>query len=183
MMRRRIYDVAPVQGMHGEIAVLAAQLVDGTREWREELGDAEPGTVVWQPYPGAHSIGALILHMADVEGYWIEDMAAGRARPEEELRQLLSEETRQYGGEWPSPPVRPLAWYFEVQDRVRRRTMETLRDLADPSRVVRRENRDYGLTVRWIVAHVVQHEAYHGGQAVLLSIMKDRLNASAPGGH
>ena len=32
-------------------------------------------------------------------------------------------------------------------------------------------------TLRWLLHHVITHEAYHGGQAVLLSIMKQKLGA------
>jgi len=104
----KLYDIAPLTGMHPEIGLLAAALEDGTREWREELGRVSPDALVWQPFPGGHSIGALILHNIDVEAYWIEQFCAGKNRPEGEERLLLSEETHQYSVEWPKPPKKPL---------------------------------------------------------------------------
>jgi uncharacterized damage-inducible protein DinB len=31
-------------------------------------------------------------------------------------------------------------------------------------------------TVRWILHHVIEHESYHLGQAVLLSLMRERMD-------
>lgn len=31
-------------------------------------------------------------------------------------------------------------------------------------------------TVRWIIHHVIEHEAYHLGQAVLLALTKEKLS-------
>src|SRR5436853_2072586 len=87
-----------------DIGLLAAALEDATSEWREELDDVDEDTIVWQPFPGGHSIGGLILHMADVEAWWFETVAAGKARPVGEEERLLSEETQQYGVSWPTPP-------------------------------------------------------------------------------
>jgi uncharacterized damage-inducible protein DinB len=31
-------------------------------------------------------------------------------------------------------------------------------------------------TARWVLGHVVQHDSYHGGQAVLLSLLYDQMH-------
>lgn len=162
-----------------DIGVLAASLEDATREWREEIGDVDEDTVVWQPFPGGHSIGGLILHMADAEGWWFEEMAGGKSRPDGEAQMLLSEETKQYGVEWPVPPRQPLSWYYDVADKVRQRSLRTLAELDDPDRYVEGEGWSRSYNVRWIVAHVAGHESYHGGQAVLLKIIKQKLAEKA----
>ena len=74
--------------------------------------------------PRAHSIGALILHMADVEAYWLHEVGAGQVRSEEELSRLLSQETQQYQIQWPVPPAQPLSWYYAQHNAIRRRTHE-----------------------------------------------------------
>jgi len=40
-------------------------------------------------------------------------------------------------------------------------------------------NGEYASTYRWIVAHLVQHDSYHGGQAVLLHETWKKLSASS----
>nr|HWA83734.1 hypothetical protein [Fimbriimonadaceae bacterium] len=77
--------------------------------------------------------------------------------------------------EWPTPPREPLSWYFEIADKIRTRTLETLSTIDDPDRAIRREGWTDALNVRWIVNHVVGHEAYHGGQIVFLSLLKQRI--------
>jgi uncharacterized damage-inducible protein DinB len=167
MTKKRV-DVKPVAGLDPQVGLLLAMLGDGTREWREELGQVPEDAVVWQPFPQGHSIGALILHLADSESFWIQEVAAGQARTPEEVKALLSEETDQYAINWPIPPKKPLGWYFEQHDRIRKETRRTVRRLADPEHIGRRGEREF--TLRWVLHHVITHEAYHGGQAVLLAL-------------
>jgi len=162
------YDVRPLEGHHPETGLLLASLVDSTREWRENLESPSVEAVTWQPWPDSHSIGALILHIIDVESYWFETFAAKQERDPEETKLFLSEETQQYGGKWPAPPAEPLSWYFALHDRIRARAFDALRDIA-PDTVF--ERKDFTCTLRWVVAHVVEHDSYHGGQAVLLHEM------------
>jgi uncharacterized damage-inducible protein DinB len=173
-MQKRLYDVEPASGYPVEYGLLVSALQDGTREWREELGDVSIEEIVWQPYKQGHSIGAVILHMIDVEAFWVETAALGRERDPDEIRELLSEETDQYGFNWVVPPRQPLSYYLELQDRVRARTLESIKSFPDPATVIDREGWSSALTVRWILNHVVAHEAYHGGQAVMLKAMYER---------
>jgi len=163
-------DITPVPGVDVQVGLLLAVLEDVTKEWREELGDVSEEQIVYQPFPGGHSIGALILHIADVEVFWLYEVGASKERPAEELKTLLSEETQQYQVQWPVPPRQPLAWYFAQQDAVRERTRQAVLALNDPEHIGRR--RDWEFTLRWLLNHVISHEAYHGGQAVLLSLMQ-----------
>ena len=167
-------DIAPSAEHNPELGLLFASLEDGTREWRGELGDVSIEQLVWQPFPGGHSVGGLLLHIADVEGWWIETVLAGRERSEEEVRQMLSEETKQSSVEWPTPPAEPFAYYDEILQSVRRRTRETLREFPDAAARVRYGDENE-FTPRWILSHVVQHDSYHGGQAVLLKLMHERM--------
>jgi uncharacterized damage-inducible protein DinB len=83
----------------------------------------------------------------------------------------------QYQGIWPAPPRRPLSWYYDQHDEIRTRTVALVRELPDPDEVravVWSQNRT--CTVRWILHHIIEHEAYHLGQAVLLSLMKAHMD-------
>lgn len=173
-MEKRLYDVAPADGYPLEYGVLVASLQDGTREWRSELGDVSEEEIIWQPYERGHSIGAIILHMIDVEAFWIETAALGRERPAGEAEELLSDQIDQYGFDWVVPPKRPLSYYIELQDKVRARTLESIKDFPDPSTVITRDGWSASMTLRWILNHVINHEAYHGGQAVMLKAMYDK---------
>jgi len=165
-------DVAPIAGLDVQTGLLLAMLDDGTQEWREDLGDVPDEMLVWQPFPHAHSIGALILHIADVEAYWLHQVGEGQARSEEELARLLSKETQQYDLSWPHPPAQPLSWFLAQHDEIRARTRQIVSTWDDPAHI--RPAQDIEFTRRWLLHHVLTHEAYHGGQAVLLSILHGR---------
>lgn len=171
--RRNRIDIVPdPQAADARVGLLLAVLDNTTNEWRSELGDdVSLDQIVWQPFPGGHSIGALLLHIADVEAFWLHEVGAGRARTEEQKAALLSRETDQYAVRWPAPPREPLAWYFARLDEVRARTRELL-PLADSERAM--PYRDAEFTLRWLLSHVISHEAYHGGQAVFLSLLRQK---------
>lgn len=171
------FDVLPLPGCHPEVGLLAASLIDGTREWRDELGKPTEDQIVWQARPGGHSIGAELLHIAEVEIWWIHHVIAGLPMDPAEMKLLMSEQIMQDDGAWPVPHRQPLAWYYERLDSVRERTLQLLPSFQDPTRMIHRDKMDMDFSVRWILSHVVQHEAYHGGQAVLLM---DLAHAPSP---
>jgi uncharacterized damage-inducible protein DinB len=144
-----------------------AELQATTRKWRQELGKVRDHQIGWRISPQGHSIGTILLHMADVEAFWVEQFVLGIERDPAELRELLSEETEQYAGRWPDPPLRPLDWFYEWQDRVRERTLEAVTRFGPSEVGVEREGLP-SLTPRWVLHHVSHHEAYHAGQLVML---------------
>lgn len=160
-------DIQPLEGYEPEIGLLLAMLVDSTREWRLHLGELPDEAVTWQVGPNGYSVGALILHLIDVEDYWLRNVAAGLSRDPEESALYLSEETDQEHCEWPAPPARPLSWYLELHDSVRARAFEALRNVAPDARI-ECPDWDRVYTVRWIVCHTLQHDSYTGGQAVAM---------------
>ncbi len=111
-----------------------------------------------------------------MEAFWLHEVAAGRARTDEERRALLSHETDPDAVRWPDAPRQPLSWYFARHDEVRARTRELLLPLADLERAT--PHRDAEFTLRWLLGHVIAHEAYHGGQAVLLSLRRQNQQAA-----
>ena len=173
-----IRDVVPVKAQSEEIGLLLALLEAGTQSMRRELGEVEEETLVWQPYPNSHSIGAILIHVAACEAGWLHLVAAGQETPMDlEERLMGGASIDQYGGLWPAPPRRPLSWYYAQHDEIRTRSLALLRALPDPDEVrtvVWSPN--HRCTIRWILHHVIEHEAYHLGQAVLLSLMNERLD-------
>ena len=160
-------DVEPLAGYPEPYGLLLAILQDGTREWRAELPDElSADAMVWQPYPGLHSIGAIMLHIAFVEIVWFERFALHLPFDPEERKLLMVDETDVDEWQWPVPPRQPLSWYYELHDKIRIRTLENIKQWPEPE-ATRGEDDDLR-TMRWLLGHVIQHEAYHGGQAVLL---------------
>lgn len=174
-----LIDAEPLPGYPEPYGLLCAILQDGTNEWRWELDpELSEDAVVWQPYPGFHSIGGIILHIINTEVFWFERFVLEHAADEEERKTLLAEEIDVDAWQWPVPPRKPLAWYFEQHARVRARTLEGIKRW--PAADLAKDWDGHGRTMRWVLGHVIQHEAYHGGQAVLLSRLW-QLKESAEG--
>lgn len=172
-----IYDAKPLPGYQEPYGLLCAILQDGTNEWRWEIdADLPEEAVVWQPFPGGHSIGAVILHIIDAEVGWMEEFALGKTMSAEERKLLMLEETDVDSWKWPTPPAEKLSWYFDLHDRIRARTLESIKSWP-PADTVKKHGENER-TLRWVFGHVIQHEAYHGGQAVLLSRLWQLTNAT-----
>lgn len=162
------FDVSPLTGHHPEIGLLLSSLIDSTREWRENLGDPPVEAIVWPCFPEGHSTGALILHLIDCESYWFETFCAGLPRDPQEVKLWMSDEVEQQIPRWPIPPAEPIEWYFAEHDRVRARSFEAIKGI-DPKRIFKGRKGEF--TFRWVAAHVLQHDSYTGGQAVLVHEM------------
>ena len=181
-----VRNLPTVPAEHPEIALLLGMLDESTTHWRNEMlyrmsdqfpegwGRIEPTVdeMVWQPFPGAHSIGALLLHMAGVEIFWLYEVASGRGIAEEKEPLLLAWPADQEAVddvEWPPPPRQPLSWYLAQLDAVRARTKELLQKVS-PNDMHTRVSDGRRLSMRWLLGYVALHDSYHGGQAVLLSL-------------
>ncbi|HXH60858.1 MAG TPA: DinB family protein [Fimbriimonadaceae bacterium] len=168
------FDVEPYKGYEEPYGLLCAILDDGTRDWRSQM-DPNLGAdaMVWQPHPGMHSIGGCILHVAAIEIRGFERIALGTATDPEERKMLMVDETDIDGINWPKPHHEPLSWYFDLHDRIRARTLESVKKWGPPTTSMK--NGDREITLRWVFGHIIQHEAYHGGQALLLQELWKRL--------
>ena len=172
-------DAAPLPGYPEPYGLLCSILQDGTNEWRWELDqNLSEDAIVWQPSPGSHSIGAVILHIIEVEIFWFEHVALGMPMDPEERRLTMADEIDQDAGRWPEPHRKPLSWYFELHDRIRARTLESIKKW--PPADSTKEFHGDQITMRWVFGHVIQHEAYHGGQAVLLQELWKRTARPSP---
>lgn len=162
-----INDVAPLPGYAEPYGLLCAILQDATQDWRweipQELG-AEVTT--WRPRPGGPSIGAIVLHMIGAEIFWFEQVALNHKISDADRRELMSDEIDVDEGRWPSPPAQPLSWYLALHDHYRARTLEAIKSWPSAETQILLHARPRSM--RWILGHVIQHEAYHGGQIVML---------------
>lgn len=155
-----------------EIALLIAAMNDGTREWRENLEDVPDDFAQWRPYPGGTCAGALVLHMASCERWWIDKTVLGTEVDMSDLAVAYDSTFDQYEGIVPDPPAQPWSWYMEQYDSHRARTIASLAEVTDAKGTRGSGERCY--TVEWVVAHLLQHDSYHGGQIVMLKTLMDQ---------
>ncbi|MBA4292253.1 hypothetical protein C0431_04720 [bacterium] len=159
-----IRDVEPLEGFGEPWGLLTAILEDGTREWRGEIWEeVGPEVMTWRPYPGGPSAGAVWLHLIMVELAWFglkDDLT------EAERAELLWDAIDVDEAIWPDAPAQPMSWYVALQDRYRQVSLAGIKKFGAADEVLGSGENRY--TQRWIFGHVIQHEAYHGGQIVML---------------
>lgn len=164
------YDLNLSNGEDRVLSTLIATLLDSTREWRENLEAPSVEAIVWQPYEGGYSIGGILLHMIDCEAYWLKTVAEGIESDPSHPANIYNMSMNQYAvAGWPPPPAEPLDWYYELQDSMRNEIVERIINHQQSEKEFQGRHNSY--TYQWIVAHIMEHDSYHGGQMVMLHEM------------
>jgi len=155
------------EGFDPQLAILIAAWRDGTREWQDEMGEVDDDAMTWQFGADKLSIGSLMLHMIDCDESWIRESMFGEdltTNPTEALQHAKSIDVD--ARIFPEPPAWPYAKYVELMAESRHRLIEKLKPLRAADTYT--SPRGNTLSYRWVIAHLVQHDSYHGGQIVLL---------------
>ena len=153
----------------------ASMLEDSTREWQGELGEVPVEAIVWQAFPMGYSIGSQLLHIIGVEKWWIHECCGGIPFLSGDREILMTDLTNVDDAVWPTPPSEPIEWYFDMLSKVRKTSIEVLSNITDPERTYKSTRSDNEFTVRWMVAHTIEHDSYHGGQAVMLKTLWEKM--------
>jgi uncharacterized damage-inducible protein DinB len=175
--------IEPVPGCRSrEAAIFLAQLQAKRAEMLEDLRGATPAELAWQPAPGMNTIGMLLAHIAIVEVFWtqigLEHMPADGI--DEALAKALD-----FGVDDDGMPIPPGAAPPATLAGKTLADYETLlRRSSDYSRAViakltdddiereftrrRRSGAQETMNVRWVLYHMLEHEAGHHAQVNLL---------------
>ncbi len=148
------------------------------QELRQRLisaaAELTPSQLAWVPEKDGNSIGMLLLHIVEAELFWIQYVCIGQELTEEQKEQYRTE----LFGNPDAPPLveHPTAWFVERLDESRAITEEfhtTLSDakLEECKHFVDNEDREYEFTIRWILFHLLEHEAGHRAQILVLRRM------------
>jgi uncharacterized damage-inducible protein DinB len=163
-------DLVPAAGISREIGFYLA----GMDEVREQLRAAVSGIsnedLGRLAVPETHSIGALVLHIVEAEWWWMQCIVSGNKLTEEDARAAYWDVLEE--------PERVAARGYSAQfclaeaDRIREQTRALLASFAeaDLDRVFARERRGRvrEQSLRWILHHLIDHEAQHKGQILML---------------
>lgn len=161
-----------------ETGLFVAQMDDQSRRLTEDTRDLTPEELAWQPAPGLNTIGMLLAHIAIVEVYWLHTALSGGTPFQ--CHQVLGIGEDDDGMPIPagSPPAqtlkgKTLGFYDDLLTRARKHTVAATRGLADADldrRFIRRrkDGSEDTFNVRWVLYHVLEHQAGHYGQVLLL---------------
>jgi uncharacterized damage-inducible protein DinB len=173
-----------------EAGLFIAQLDALSSYLARDLADITPAELQWQPAPGQNTIGMLLAHIAIVEVFWFQ---AGVLGIPDRIDPVLGIGRDDDGIPLPagSPPPaglagKPLSFYQDLLQRARTFARQTATSLTDADieterdRVRRNGTREH-LNVRWVIFHVLEHQAGHYGQVLTLRHQYRDLSAAADG--
>lgn len=174
-MTRKILNPAP--GVSHEIGFY----LGGMEEVREQLREAVEGMSddhIGRPaIPGAHAIGALVLHIGEAELYWMQCVVSGR-KVTEEIRRAAYWDVLKDPKRFSEQSYSAEFCLNEIK-KLREQTHETLATFKDSDleRVfsIERGGETHERSLRWILHHLIDHEAQHKGQILMLKRMSGQL--------
>lgn len=172
-------DLARDPELHPRLALLLAQMDElrtdlktHAERWADEDLDQ---TLV----PGFMNPGALLLHIAEAEHWWMRVVLAdqgeeGQLPPDSLFPFLVNENGDAVAGE------RPLTEYLTVLDDTRTWTRNFLvglsaEDLGRDFPFTSQEGESFVFSVEWVLYHLVEHEAHHRGQLALMHRLGEAL--------
>lgn len=162
-------DITPVEAFSGEIAGYLNGLQDVRKRLRIVVSDLTNEELAGRAFPEAHQIGNLILHIGEAEASWIHQRIAGKDLDEQQKKQVHWNDTteRDYAEKNYSAQE-----CLARLDEISRRSREILVRFsdADLDRIFsfERQGKTMEVSLRWVLIHLIDHEAVHRGQISML---------------
>lgn len=161
----------PITDFSRQIGFYLSGMGEVRAQLREAVGDLSNEEIATRLLPGTHSIGQLILHTAEADWWWLKCVVAEKDLDEAEAKReafwdvLLDGDfaAKNYSAEF----------CVSAADRVREKCLRVLADLTDEDLdrsfgFDRRDGKRMECTLRWILHHLIDHEAQHKGQILML---------------
>jgi uncharacterized damage-inducible protein DinB len=166
--------LSPHPGLSTGIGYYLSGMEEVRQQVRVAVTGIESDAFARPPFLGAHSIGALVMHIGEAEWWWMQCNVAGHQLTEEDRNapywDVLEdpEAFAQHG-------YTPEFCLLEL-DKIRNQTRDVLFSYGDKDleRIITVERRGeaFEYSLRWILHHLIDHEAQHKGQILMLKRLK-----------
>lgn len=167
------------------VSTTAAQLDALLANLTARIEGAPPEHLEWQIRPGTNTIGMLLAHMAVCEAYWVEVVGRGIESEAEandivlDIVGIRMEEDgmplAENGGHPISLSGKTASEYLEMLVQTRTATHRALRRWKDSELEVTRRVDGRGVSIAWLLYHLVEHFAHHLGQIAQLDSLRRRM--------
>jgi uncharacterized damage-inducible protein DinB len=149
-------------------------MLSGLEEVRAQLHDAVSdlsNEQIGRPaVPGAHPIGALVLHIGEAEWWWMQCIVLGhQLTPEDRVKPFwdVLKDPNGFASRGHSA-----ASCLDEIERIRQQSRELLSSRRDVDlenvHSLTRKGTTTAHTLRWILHHLIDHEEQHKGQILML---------------
>jgi uncharacterized damage-inducible protein DinB len=124
------------------------------------------------PAEGEYPIGSYLMHFAECEVHWFERMT-GREQSEELKKKVYFDKWFDPSGEADPPKEAPeISYYLDALAETGKILTDELDQMNDDELeeeiVLKRNNEEIRRTKKWIIYHLIEHEAHHRGQMFML---------------
>lgn len=168
------FAIEPAEGLAPQVGLLFGGMGEVRAQLREAVESLSDEALARRSVAGCHSIGALVLHIGEAEWYWMNCVVAGRELTREDRKAVYWDALeRERAGRETVPEGMTARRCLDIIDELRERTTRaTLAALGDEDleRVFTKRRREgtRQYTLRWILHHLIDHEAQHKGQILML---------------
>lgn len=164
------HSLSPVAGFAPGIGLALAALEEVRGRLRQAVRDLSVEDIARRATQATHTIGALTLHIGEAEWWWMNCIVQGHELTDEDRRQPywdVLKEPDAFAAKHYSA-----SFCLDTIDRIREETRGFLASLTDDAleNVYRhtRGERTVEASLRWILHNLVDHEAQHKGQILML---------------
>lgn len=161
----------PAQGVSNEIGFYLSEMADVRAQLREAVSDLTQEQTRARAVEGAHSIGALVLHIGEAEWFWMEMVITGHKLTDEDRARPFWDvlKDREKFDRLNLSSQECLRIVDEIRDETRARLSSFRDDQLDEASIrSERRGQQYEFSLRWILHHLIDHEAQHKGQILML---------------
>lgn len=164
------HTLAPATGVSPGIGFLLGGMEEVRGQLREAVELMSDEEIARRAIPGAHSIGALVLHIGEAEWWWMNGVIQGHKLTDEDRQQSYWDVLKDPDGF--AAKNYPASYCLRKIDAIRAETHRFLASLNDDDLENvyshTRGERTMEASLRWILHHLIDHEAQHKGQILML---------------
>lgn len=162
----------PAPNFPKQIGYYLSGMEEVREQLREAVKDLSNEEVSAKLMPNVHSIGQLILHCGEAEWWWIQCVVAEKELNEEEAKEKAHWDVLELDDDFGSNNY-SAEYCIEAIDKVSDLGRKTLRNFTeeDLDKYFGWDKQDgtrIEKTLRWILHHLIDHEAQHKGQILML---------------
>lgn len=159
----------PTAGVAPEIGFYLSGWETIRAKLRDAVSDLSDDELARRAFPGAHQIGALVLHIGEAEAHWIQSVIAGRELDDEVKKFVHWDDTTETDFAEKGYDAKECVRRIDEVSRISREFLAKFTG-EDLERVFafEGENRRYEVSLRWALNHLIDHESTHKGQIAML---------------
>jgi len=166
--------LSPHPGLSTGIGYYLSGMEEVRQQVREAVTGIDSEAFGRPPFLGAHSIGALVMHIGEAEWWWMQCNVAGHQLTDED-RKAPYWDVLDDPDAFARHGYTPEFCLLEL-DKIRNQTRDVLFSYGDKDLeriiTVERRGETFEYSLRWILHHLIDHEAQHKGQILMLKRLK-----------